>query len=189
VSLIAFSLVFLSFRIDSEDVKPRGGDLGRLYVLKQFFNTSVVTVPVLNARLDFWTKYESYLANGTNIQVTVTDGPDENPWIALRASWWWPFWITISIVWALTNSALCIFLISRLTRERSLALVVLSLELASNLSTHETNLGDYFFTIFNFLFLQCDFHSFWTRLEAGGFQFLSLTYSTACIGLYISQVV
>lgn len=67
--------------------------------------------------------------------MTVTDSP-ANSWFALRQSWWWPTWMTITVVWSLSNIFLCAIILLTTQRSLSLATVVVSIELTANISTY-----------------------------------------------------
>lgn len=65
------------------------------------------------------------------LNVTITR-EEPNAWYAIKRSWWFPTWMTISVVWALSNMIVSIVLLTLMPRQRTLAFVVLCFEVASN---------------------------------------------------------
>jgi hypothetical protein len=58
-------------------------------------STREATYPVIQTKWEVWTDLHEQLINGSLINATATDdGP--NPWKALRRSFWYPLWMTIS---------------------------------------------------------------------------------------------
>lgn len=107
-------------------------ELGVMDQNQMGYHPKEIEYPLVQTRWIVWTEMQGLLLNNTEIRVTVTDTP-KNPWRAMRRGWWFPTQIAISSTWAIINASLCAFLLSKLPFERTLAVVVLWLELASNL--------------------------------------------------------
>lgn len=109
-------------------------ELGQIDQNRMGTATDEIDVPVLHSHWKTWYQLRDIILNGTILNATVTDSP-QNGWHQLRASPWWPIWMTIAIIGCVVNTILGVVILYKRRMKRSLVVVVTSLEIASNLST------------------------------------------------------
>lgn len=122
-----------------EALERQAAVLGFVEIYRMGYDTNEVTFPMVNTKWDIWYELSPYLINGTEIFVTITDAP-KNAWTEIRRGWWPPFFVAVTFVWVAINSSICIFLLMQLPFKRTLGVVVLCIELASNICTRQSNL-------------------------------------------------
>jgi hypothetical protein len=101
-------------------------------------STAEVTCPIVQAHWATWYQLRPLVLNASLVWATIDDQPD-NMWRTMLTNGWLPTWMTIIIAWSLVNIGISSWAIAGVGKlSRTLVVVVLSIEIASNIRTPDT---------------------------------------------------